>query len=63
MPYIGEPANRDFYIGLWEKFGFSVAEEYSSNFFDIPDENFESEKAKMRLEEVKKKDMFFAIRM
>jgi len=36
-----------------------VAEEYSSNFFDIPDEDFESEKAKMRLEEVKKEGYVF----
>lgn len=59
LPYIGEPANKSYYVKLWKDNGFRICEEYCSNFFDTVDESFESEKAKKRLEEAKKEGYIF----
>ena len=59
LPYIGEPANKAYYQGLWEENGFKVSEEYISNFFDVADESFDSEKARKRLQSAKDEGYVF----
>jgi len=59
LPYIGEPANKVYYKGLWEENGFKVSEEYISNFFDVADESFDSEKARKRLQSAKDEGYVF----
>ena len=59
LPYIGEPANKAYYQGLWEESGFKISEEYFSNFFDVADESFDSEKARKRLQSAKDEGYVF----
>ena len=59
LPYIGEPANKGYYKELWEENGFQVSEEYFSNFFDVADESFDSEKARKRLQDAKDEGYIF----
>lgn len=59
LSYTGEPANKAYYSEFWEESGFKLSKEYYSYFFDIPDESFDSEKAKNRLKYFKDKGYVF----
>lgn len=54
-PYACEPYNKDYYIELWEKCGFSVSERYFSNQIRIPLKTDENKKCQKRYETMTKK--------
>lgn len=55
LPYTCEPYNKDYYISLWEKCGFSECERYFSNCLRQPSANDNNEKCMRRFEMMNKK--------
>lgn len=58
-PYIGEPYNKEYYIGMFKESGYTVLEKYKSNQYISVEKKFDEKKYSTRLKDAKEAGYVF----